>query len=152
MKTIILLLVAATPALFAAESNPAPITTTNTVPALQVPLVEQAELVQQIGREAAGDFDTEVQAKYLRSRIEALLTPATAKVAAATGPTGTAKGQESAQPGPTVSGPVLVAAPAPMVKAGGRQADPAVLKEAIRKLRAMADELEAQVEDRSVKP
>lgn len=72
---ILITFFAAASALIAAETNsPAPTLLTNTAPALQIPIVEQAELVQQIGEEAAKGFDSVEHARSLRAQIEALVS------------------------------------------------------------------------------
>lgn len=143
---------AAASALIAAETNsPAPSLLTNAAPVLQIPIVEQAELVQQIGEEAAKDFDSVEHARSLRAQIEALVskvTPANPdvrsdevdKAAASSGPATKARASVASSP-PTASSTTSVAC-----------RNPAALEEAIRILRAEADRLEAQLQKLSSQP
>jgi hypothetical protein len=153
MKTILILtMLAATPALFAAETNaPAPSLLTNAMPALQVSLAEQADLVRQIGEDAARGFDAEAHARNLRAQIESLVTkPAITKPSVATEPPAASAQQTEATGKPSGS-----PAPGQVETAEGASTErPELtpLKEAVRKLRAMADELEAHVEKAARKP
>lgn len=133
-------------ALFAAEPNPtAPTPTTNTVPALQVDLAEQARLVAEIGTEAAKGFDTETYARSLRAQIEALLSkPAPPKPDVKTeAADNTTPPAVPATKAPDLTAPAARPAPAKTSVTGP---DRAALKEAVRILRAEADRLEAQLE------
>lgn len=148
MKTSIIIFFAAASALVAAETNsPAPTLLTNAVPALQIPIAEQAELVRQIGEEAAKGFDAETHAKELRARLEAFLTKPAAPVDAVEGQT--AQQKPTAKPS-AIATPVT--APAANASASDAGPDPAALRVAIAILRREADRLEAQLEKLTHKP
>ena len=152
MKTIIIVFFTAASALLAAETNsPAPTLLTNAVPALQIPIVEQAELVRQIGEEAAKGFDAETHARELRAQLEAFLTKPVVKPAASVDAVEATPAQlePTAKPSATAS---LVTVPAANANTSATGPDPAALKEAIRILRAEADRLEAQFHKLSRQP
>lgn len=147
MKSLVALAMLATaPVLFAADTNsPASTLPPQQPPALQVNLTEQADLVRQIGEEAARGFDPEAHARWLREQIEAL-TPK---------PGLNAGGRATTAITPDMPTTVVTGATSPMP---GSKAQPeledqsataraeVVLRETITKLRAMANQLEGQVE------
>ena len=113
-------------------------------------IAEQAELIQQIGEDAARDFDVEAHARSLRAQIESLLTkPATAKPTAPTGAV------ENTTPQPeSADKPSAVVVPATATANGNASttgADPATLREAILVLRRAANELETRIESSAKK-
>ena len=67
-KALLILGLAAAPALFAAETN----TASNAVELAPVSLVEQASLVREIAEDASRGFDAEAHAKWVRQQIEAV--------------------------------------------------------------------------------
>ncbi len=142
MKEIMLIIFAVAPALFAAETNTTALTTTtNVVTAPQVNLAEQAQLIMEIGRDAAGDFDPELHARSLRSQIETLVVTKPVKVHVT----------ESGVAPPTQT-TTTGKATAPEITTVARSADathPDVisLRATAEKLRALAKDLEAQIRD-----
>jgi hypothetical protein len=142
MKKIMLIILAVAPALVAAETNTTALTTTtNLVTAPQVDLAEQAQLVMEIGRDAAGDFDPELHARSLRCQIETLVITKPVKVRVA---------ESGVAPPPQTS--TTGKATAPEITTGARSADamhPDVisLRATAEKLRAIANDLEAQIRD-----
>jgi hypothetical protein len=152
MKMILITFFAAASALIAAETNsPAPTQMTNTASVLQIPIVEQAELVQQIGEEAAKGFDSVEHARSLRAQIEALVSSSTPPK-----PAGKSDAMDNPAPttGPATKAPAFAApsATATPAIAGIAGRNPAALEEAIRILRAEADRLEAQLQKLSRQP
>jgi hypothetical protein len=125
MKTfLVVAILACAPALFAADTNsPPPSVPSIEPPALRVNLTEQADLVRQIGEEAARGFDPEAHARWLRGQIEAL-----------------ADKPDVAPETVAASKPALELAPKP---AGS--ARETALRDTIAKLRALASQLEAQL-------
>jgi hypothetical protein len=131
---------ALSPALLKADPNPSPpvsLAVTN-APTLQEDLADQAALVQQIGSEAARGFDPEAHARALRAQIEALIAgSATAKAAPEAPPLAPEITVRTAAANSSMPAAVGVSAP-------GTSEETAV-REAIQKLRAVLDRLEAQL-------
>ena len=100
-KTLVVLGIALTTPLFAADTN----TTANPVAIAPVSLLEQAALVREIAADASRDFDAEAQAKWIRQQIDALREPA-----------GAAAPSRSVQPFPSIAtpAPVSLAKPRPV--------------------------------------
>jgi hypothetical protein len=149
MKLSIITLFAATTALIAAETNsPAPAPTTNSVPVIQVDLVEQARLVTEIGQEAAKGFDVEAHARSLRTQIESLLAKPAAKPTAPVGVVeNTTPPSEPAAKAPAITVPATAT-----TNTSTTGPDPAALREAIRILRSEADRLQVQLDKLTRKP
>jgi hypothetical protein len=137
MKTILMLaILAATPALFAAEPSPSAPAPPASAPSLPEDLAEQAALVQQIGEEAARGFDPEAHARALRAQIESLVsTSAAAKPSA---PSEAAPGAVPASR--TVAKPSPSPTPAPATAlATPYSPRKAVIRDAIQKVRTALD-------------
>jgi hypothetical protein len=114
------------------------VATTNAQPAIpDVRLVDQAELVRQIGEEAARDFDPLSHARSLRSQIDALIT----------GTSGAAVTSAPFDP-PARNVDTTPAAPAApiIVSAKETPADIQALQQAIRDLNARLNDVQARLQ------
>ena len=128
-KTLLVLGIALTTPLFAADTN------SNAVAIAPVSLLEQATLVREIAADASRDFDAEAHAKWIRQQIDALREPA-----------GAATPIPSVQPLPFPS----ISTPAPVSLAKPRQVstvNPSVseeLDQVIDRLRVLKHALETR--------
>jgi hypothetical protein len=142
--TVLFALLAAAPALLAAEPSPS----TAAVPATQAlalpeDLAEEAALVQQIGEEAARGFDAEAHARALRAQIEALVST----------PSGSAPVKTVATPAPTLSvpaskpleKPTVTTTTTPALVTPPASSKDSALREAVQRVKTALNELELQV-------